>query len=86
LDYWRNRAKYNHWSSGLHAGVYEIPFMIGFFVSACVRLFGYQPGFYLGLKNYRVDKVSNEGRWASPEEMGNFYMVITSTLRDHLTN
>lgn len=82
LDYWKNRAKYNHWESGLHAFVYTIPLMIGFFCSMTVPTGGdRQSGFYFGLKNYRVDKTSNKGGWASPEEMGNFYMVLTSTAR-----
>jgi len=48
----------NPWNSGNHWFVLTIPLFVGLFVSICYGAGERQPGFYIGCKTYKVNKIS----------------------------
>jgi len=71
----------NPWTSGKHWLVLRIPVLPAFFISVGFGKRGKQWGFYVGCKTYRVDKISNAGKWAQEEEMGNIYLCPSASVR-----
>jgi hypothetical protein len=66
--FWLRRDQgYNPWHQGCYAFILRIPYSIGFFMSAGLGWGNRQPGFYFGLKSYKVDHGSsglkNENGW-----------------------
>ena len=85
--------KVSRWNSGKHWFVMTIPFFPGLYISSYVGNKKMVWGFYLGCKTYMMNKNSTslinetgnhwpEMAWGRKEELGNFYIVPTGTLRN----
>ncbi len=72
----------NPWTSGNHWFVIRIPLILTFFISFSFGKRGRQYGFYLGFKTYEVNSISNAGKWAREEEIGNIYLCPTASIRE----
>ena len=72
----------NPWTTGNHWFVLRIPVIPAFFISLSFGKRGRQRGFYFGFKTYKVDRISNEGKWAKEDEVGNIYLCPTASIRD----
>ena len=77
----------NPWTSGKHWFILDSKIPVpGIFVSFFIRIGKYTPGFYVGTKTYRVDKVSSPAMaWAHSNEFGNEYLCPSATLRKDLS-
>lgn len=76
-------AKQNPWTSGNHWFVIDIPFPLpALFISLGFGKRGRQFGFYFGCKTYRIDHISNAGKWCDESEMGNIYLCPSFSIRE----
>lgn len=57
-DYMTKEPVTNPWNSGNHWFVLTIPWTLGLFLSVCYGAGGRQPGFYVGMKAYEVNEIS----------------------------
>jgi len=76
----------NPWTSGNQWFVIRIPIIPTFFISISFGKRGNQCGFYFGCKTYKVDHISNEGKWAKDKEIGNIYLCPSMSIRKTFWN
>lgn len=74
-DYVKKEQNTNAWNSGNHWFVLNIPCCAGLLLSACFGWGKNQPGFYVGLKSYRVDHISSFLKKYSPDHDDMFVVV-----------
>jgi len=65
--YLKNRQLTNPWNSGNHWFVLTLKRMVGLFILICIGNKTTQPGFYIGTKTYKVDKISSQKKDYSKE-------------------
>jgi len=100
-DYVSHETEFNPWNSGNHWFVLTIPIMVGVFLSVCYGAGERQPGFYIGMKTYEVNRISqnrktympdrndiigNDIAWGDESEKGNIYLCPSASLRDDLVD
>jgi len=100
-DYVSHETEFNPWNSGNHWFVLTLPIMIGAFLSFCYGAGERQPGFYIGMKTYEVNRISqnrkiympdrndiirNDIAWGSESEKENIYLCPSASLRDDLVD
>ena len=100
-DYVKKEQETNPWNSGKHWFIFTLPVFLGFFVSACMGRGEGQPGFYLGFKTYKVNKISqnlkiyksdrddiitNAIAWGDESEKGSVYLCPSGSVREDLVD
>ena len=100
-DYMIKEPATNPWNSGNHWFVLTIPIMVGAFLSFCYGAGERQPGFYIGMKTYEVNRISqnrkiympdrndiigNDIAWGNELEKGNIYLCPSASIRDDLVD
>ena len=78
-----------------------LPFLLNMFMSVCYGAGERQPGFYIGMKTYEVNRISqnrkiymadrndiirNDIAWGSESEKENIYLCPSASLRDDLVD